>query len=244
MIYTDRPVSKNAVISVGGPSVCTIYDFIEHKPNEDITLSVRGMCMSFCSTGVGECLVTDSSGTSIFPLSSRRQVTKAMFDGPATVTFRGNFYFTVSNLAVFSEITSKNVADIPEYTPRREINPSDYCKDFRALITQPTDKNGNIFGQVIIRDGRISVPFGFKGDLYLTYHRTPSPITRESQNLPIDISAECASLLPLLTASFMWLDDDAPKAQYYMSLYRDSIANIRRYSSTQIDTTYRVNGWA
>jgi hypothetical protein len=51
-------------------------------------------------------------------------------------------------------------------------------------------------------------------------------------------------MLPLLTAAFMWLDDDAGKAQYYMSLYRDLVANTKRYSSNKIDTVYRVNGWA
>lgn len=244
MIYTDRPVSKNTVISVGGPHVSHQYDFIEHKPKEDIILSVDGMCMSFCSTGTGECVVSDSSGTSIFPLSSRRQLTKTLLTGPARVTLRGDFYFTVSNFAVFSEALSHNVVDIPEYTPRREISLNDHCKDYRAIAGQPTDKNGNILAEVIIRDGRISVPFGFRGDVYFTYYRSPSQISVDNPNLLIDVSAECAPLLPLLTASFMWLDDDTQKAQYYMSLYRDSMANIRRYSINHIDTAYRVNGWA
>jgi hypothetical protein len=42
----------------------------------------------------------------------------------------------------------------------------------------------------------------------------------------------------------MWLDDDVQKAQYYMSLYRDLVANVKRYSTNKIDAKYSVNGWA
>ena len=42
----------------------------------------------------------------------------------------------------------------------------------------------------------------------------------------------------------MWLDDDAAKAQYYMSLYRDMVANVKRFQASKIDLEYRVNGWA
>ncbi len=244
MIYTDRPVSKNAIISVGGPRLSVSYDFIEHKAGDVITLNVCGQSMSFYSTGVGECLVSDSSGTSIVPLLSKRQMTKKIFNGEARITFRGSYYFTISNFAVFEDLISEKVVDVPEYTPRREIEPTDYCKDFRALAEQPTDSKGNIINTAVIKDGRISLPFAYRGDVYLTYYRTPVTVTGSSENEFIDVSPECEPLLPLLTASFMWLDDDAAKAQYYMSLYRDAIANIRRYSSVSMDTKYHVNGWA
>ena len=244
IIYTDRPVSKTTAVTFGNPRVSLLREFIEHRCGEQITLTAKGRCISFRSSGTGECVITDSSGSSIIALISDAQPTKRLLKGEATITFRGDYYFTVSNLAVFEDVRSNNVAFVPEYTPRRELEPSDYCDDFRAFAGQPTDKDGRIADSVILRDGRISVPFSFVGDIYLTYYRTPKQITAENENAAIDISAECEPLLPLLTASFMWLDDDAAKAQYYMSLYRDSIANIKRYSTAQLDTGYRVNGWA
>ena len=88
------------------------------------------------------------------------------------------------------------------------------------------------------------MPSEYREELFLTYYRSPSKITGDDGNAVIDISDECAPMLPLLTASFLWLDDDAAKAQYYMSLYRDLVANVRRYSTNKIDTAYRANGWA
>jgi hypothetical protein len=93
-------------------------------------------------------------------------------------------------------------------------------------------------------DGMVRAPFDFRGELYLAYYRSPSPINGNNPDELIDVSDECAPMLPLLTASFMWLDDDAAKAQYYMSLYRDMIANVKRYSISKVDAQYSVNGWA
>ena len=106
------------------------------------------------------------------------------------------------------------------------------------------DKNGNPIASVKLADGVIRAPFDFRGELYLTYYRSPAKIKGDDPNELIDVSEECAPMLPLLTASFMWLDDDAAKAQYYMSLYRDMVANVKRFQTSKIDVEYRVNGWA
>lgn len=244
LIYTDRPVSKSTYIFIDSPEVVSKYDRIEHKPGEDVTIFVKGYCLSFISSGNGECVISDPFGSSTVILNTKNQITKRTLNGEATLTFKGNFYFTVNHLATFKYYIGTNQLSIPEYTPIRELNIGEYCADFRALAAEPCDKNGQPVKSLVMRDGMIYVPFEFKDEIYLTYYRAPTLITTSSPNQLIDISEECKCLLPLLTASFMWLDDDAAKAQYYMSLYRDSVANIRRYSSKEVDTAYRVNGWA
>lgn len=244
LIYTDRPVSKTAVISFRGPRAALVREFIEHRSGEEITIPFRGRSVSFHTSGVGNCVISDSSGSNLIPLSHDWQLTKQFLSGEGTITFKGDYYFTVSNLAVFDDVTSERAIDIPEYTPEREIAPDEYCDGFRAFSTYPKDKDGNQVKTVRLTDGRICAPFNYRGELYLTYYRTPKKITAEDVNATIDISEECAPMLPLLTASFMWLDDDTAKAQYYMSLYRDMIANVRRYSNNKVDTVYGDNGWA
>ena len=92
--------------------------------------------------------------------------------------------------------------------------------------------------------GCFRAPFDYRGEIYLTYYRTPQPLDIDDYDMPIDVSEECAPMLPFLTAAFLWLDDDAGKAQYYMSIYRDMMANVKRFSTNKMDTEYRVNGWA
>ena len=60
----------------------------------------------------------------------------------------------------------------------------------------------------------------------------------------IPIPPDVESLLPLATAAFLYLDDEPTAAEYYMSLYREESAILRRYATRAIDTAYRHNGWA
>ena len=244
LIYVDRPVSKTSLVCFRGPRTTLVREFIEHRSGEEITLAFSGRSLSFRTTGIGSCVITDRSGSNLIPLSHDGQLTKQFIYGDGTITFSGDYYFTVSNLAVFDDIISDRSPDIPEYAPEKEISPEEYCDGFRAFCGYPKDKNGKAVDTVRLSDGRIYAPFNYRGELYLTYYRTPKAISNEDINAPIDVSEECAPMLPLLTASFMWLDDDASKAQYYMSLYRDLIANIRRYSTNKIEGSYSDNGWA
>ena len=244
LIYVDRPVSKTAALALRGPRINVAKEFIEHCSTDVITIPFTGWSLSFRSSGKGSCTVTDSSGSSSLPLLNDNQLTKHFVYGEGTITFSGDYYFTVSNLAVFNDLTSDKITDIPEYKPYRELSMGELCEDFRAFAGQPCDKNGNPIASIKLADGMIRAPFDFRGDLYLTYYRAPAKIKGDDPNELIDVSEECAPMLPLLTASFMWLDDDAAKAQYYMSLYRDMVANVKRFQTSKIDAEYRVNGWA
>lgn len=244
LIYVDRPVSRTVRVSLAGPRTTLVRDFIEHTSGSVITIPFSGRSLSFRSSGKGSCVIADVSGISSIPLSALDQLTKQFVYGEGTITFSGDFYFTVKGLAVYDDIVSNSAPDIPEYTPTRVLLPEEYCEGFRAFCGMPTDANGNPIDSVKLIDGRIVAPYDYRGEIYLTYYRTPKPIDADMGNSPIDVSEESSPLLPLLTASFMWLDDDAAKAQYYMSLYRDLVANIKRYSTNKIDTEYRVNGWA
>ena len=244
LIYVDRPVSKTALIRFSGPRVNLTREFLEHKSGETLTLQSRGLAISFRTSGTGSCIIRDGTGANEVVFNNENQLTRQLIYGDVSITFSGNYYYTVSNLAVFDDLISSKPTDIPEYTPFRDVNPEDYCDDFRAFSSQPTDKSGTPINAVQLTDGRIRAPYDFHGEMYLTYYRAPKKADKSSMNASVDVSEECAPLLPLLTAAFLWLDDDAAKAQYYMSLYRDAVANLKRYSTNKIDTAYRVNGWA
>ncbi len=245
LIYTDRPVSKTIAIPIGAPKIRIHKKMIEHHRGERITFYADGgIALCFSSTGMGECTIANGNGSETIELIGTDTVTKRILTGEESISFSGNGYFTVTNLTVYDEIPGSLESDIPSYSPWYELNPESYCTDFRSFASLPTDEHGQIIESVTLRDGRLYIPRDYSGLIYLTYYRMPSVITEDDDNAIIDISNECSALLPLLTASFMWLDDDAAKAQYYMSLYRDAIANIKRFSVNQIDTAYLTNGWA
>lgn len=244
IIYMDRPVSKTALVSLSGPRVTQAQEFIEHPSGAVITIPFNGISLSFTSVGRGTCIITDSSGSNTVSLSMKGQLTKQFVSGEGTITLMGDYYYVITNFAVFDDKTSNNTPDIPLYSKYREINPSDWCNDFRSFAGPPCDKNGKPIDSIKLMDGRVCAPYELRGDLYFTYYRSPIPMSLDKYLVPIDISIECEPLLPILTASFLWLDDDPAKAQYYMSLYRDLISNIKRYATNKINADYRVNGWA
>ena len=61
----------------------------------------------------------------------------------------------------------------------------------------------------------------------------------------LDIPSELEHLVALVTASYVWLDDDPEKAQYYMSLYREGMSALKIYTRRAVDTAFTdATGWA
>ena len=108
LIYIDRPVSRDAVISSSGPRATLIREFIEHRSGESITLSFTGRAISFRASGTGICLIKDDTGEKEVAINSERQLVKRLIHGNASITFLGDYYFSVSNLAVFDDLINGN----------------------------------------------------------------------------------------------------------------------------------------
>ena len=60
----------------------------------------------------------------------------------------------------------------------------------------------------------------------------------------IDLDEELSTLLPLLVASYIWLDDDADRAEYYMTLYRARAAEVAALERNHAPVNMKdVYGW-
>ena len=87
-------------------------------------------------------------------------------------------------------------------------------------------------------------PQEYSGEINVKYERAPREITLDDRDTEIDVSKEKLPLLPLLTAAFLWLEDDWDKSQYYLSLYKDTLLTVRRAGAREIGSKYTTNGWA
>lgn len=97
-----------------------------------------------------------------------------------------------------------------------------------SLDTPPTDADGRALREgrdFRVQNGTLYLSERVKGKLNLTVTRAPYRFDL-SCDTP-DVRAEAASLLPLLTASYAWLDDDREKALFYLAMYRESLARVR-----------------
>ena len=124
------------------------------------------------------------------------------------------------------------------------ISLAEYISDYLAPSSPPLDKDGKrivgaqICGEVLI------LPKGYTGEVTVRYKRVPKELPEEEDGA-IDVPRIAEHLLPLLTAAYTWLDDAPEKAEYYMQIYLDETARLKRRIPTSVGADYGdVTGWA
>ena len=87
-----------------------------------------------------------------------------------------------------------------------------------------------------------------KGLFKVIYNRKPKSIENTGEasedSTVIDLDEDLCALLPILVASYVWMDDEPEKAQYYLMLYRERAVDIERriYNATPVPIK-SSNGW-
>ena len=94
----------------------------------------------------------------------------------------------------------------------------------------------------------ILLPHSKRGSFKVLYNRRPrelknTGVASEDDTL-IDLDEELCSLLPMLIASYVWVEDEPSMAEYYLSLYRERALDItqRQRCLSPVEIKNR-NGW-
>lgn len=170
--------------------------------------------------------------------------------GQLRLHFTGKYIYSVKCVAAYDGLYSDKESDIPAYEPFVSYDISVLAKDFLSLAKPPiVESNGALLNQgYTVENGRIVLfPYEKKGVYKVIYNKRPLVITSVNgavnDNTEIELDEDLCALLPLLVASYIWVDDDPEKAQYYMNLYRERAADIERrlYNATPIQIN--TNGW-
>jgi hypothetical protein len=85
----------------------------------------------------------------------------------------------------------------------------------------------------------MAIPEAYSGKISVVYKCAPPNLTG-GRDEEIELPLGCEHLLALLSASYIWLDDDAERAQYYMNLYREAMSSLKRRGKDDIDSGYRI----
>ena len=140
--------------------------------------------------------------------------------------------------------TADYIGNATPESPFFEIDFTAIYPDFVSFVNQIKGMRGEIITSIVASDGILYIPKDLKETVIISYQRLPDTMLAIESDIQIDMPRELEHALPLLVASFLWLDDDEAKAQYYLALYRDLMNTVRRYGNRRIDTTYYGNGWA
>ena len=240
-IFADRAVLSAAKIYVVKPKVLTRVKKIRNERGEEQSFALPGRSFSFTACGKGSYLVKDGNlqNGGSFCSSSVRVFGRLVNGG--SITFLSGEY-TVFDLVSYAD--SYEDGAIPDFGGERRIPLKDKLTDFASFVFAPKNGEGVSIPGGRFSSGDLILPFDYDGEVILEYRRSPSKPSPDDPDSSLDVPEECISLLPLLTAAYLWLDDDPDKAQYYMLLYKEGMSELRRYSPRSVDTIYRSNGWA
>jgi len=172
--------------------------------------------------------------------------------GTLTVTFWGSEdreELTVKSLAFFESVSVAGEGAVPSFEKNALIYTLPTMQsDLLYGVQTPVDEAGDsIPGAYFSADHRILfVPVDYRGEISFLYRRRYRQARLEDFALgtgEVDIYETVADLLPLLVASYIWLDDDPVKAEHYKALYDEELRRQRFSLTPRFAHTASRRGW-
>lgn len=176
----------------------------------------------------------------------------AFTTGQIRLRFAGEFLYSVKNVAMYRHIYSNSEADIPAYEPYTRYDISTLVPDFLSLNSPPISEDENyerLNQNYDVEGGKvILLPYSVEGCFKVLYKRKPKEIENtglaSEDEAVIDLDEELCSILPVLIASYVWVEDEPTMAEYYLSLYRERAMDIeRRIRNATPVAIKNKNGW-
>ena len=245
-IYTERGETAIADIYQEPYLPCIYHERIVHRGDKgDTVIKLCGAAYAFAASGIGGFRIKTGEKTREYSFNSQFSEFSGTLDGDGEITFFGKYMFVVYDLSVYDAIRSDEPGDIARYTGITNYDLKKLTRDYMFAVSVPKNEHGKDIIGASIHATTLSVPSTYRGRIRIKYRKGIPEFSPDTPDEQVNLPEEYHSLLPLLTASYVWLDDDADKAQYYMSLYRDGMAALKLYTSKEVNPSYSdVVGWA
>ena len=168
--------------------------------------------------------------------------------GLVRLKFSGEFIYYIQNVALYEHVLSENVSDIPAFGEYCTYNIASLVSDFLSFACPPIVDAKRVEGFILDKDyfvegvGKILIPSSIIDTFEVRYNRKIAAVPLESvemETITIDLDDELCAILPNLIASYVWVEDEPDKANYYLNLYREQVAEIKQESKSFAPLVYR-----
>ena len=250
-LYNYIPSVKTLKLYARGYKPIVYYREIAYDGSSPLVIPTSGKAYSMRVMGRGNYTISDGTMVNVYSFDTGREtrLIQGFISDGGYIKFWGGFSFTVFNFAIYDDLLSPEIEDIPDGSEKTIYDMRRLCSDFLAFSSVPTDAEGKAIENCRICDGKLETDSDYIGEINIKYRRLPARImgiekTEENDGETIDISDELLPLLIYLIWYNHWLGSDEGRAKHYktkfdnlLSLYND---NIMTYDKRYID----VNGWA
>ena len=244
MIYVERPILNEVTLYQSERSNVIKIESFAHQPRSVESTNLTCRAYSFRTAGVGSYSIRSKDIVKTYSFSKNGEVHRGFLRDGETLEFLGDFSYTVYDISLFGELYSDDVNDIPVLSDYVEYNMTEHAEDFASFFSVPKAENGASINGVKLLGTKLKIPTGYFGKIRVVYKKRPHEISGNPDE-EITVPSGCEHLTALLAASFVWLDDDAEKARYYMTLYREALSAVKYYDRAESDISYQnTNGWA
>jgi hypothetical protein len=244
-IHSSLPHTKIARLVAAPRQIGTYIPFYNHTPGGVRSFTLYGQALSFKTSGPGSYRIEDGSRTVEGSFKGGYSKVKAYVGDGSVLTLFGDFSFTVTDITVYKNMLTESAEDIPLFLSYQSYDIKSFAEDYFEVTKPPENIHGCHIRGARVSEGRLYLPEDYCGEVIFYYRAKPKPITENDPYAEIDISPEHEHLLPLLTSAYLWLDDEEEKAQYYMSLYKEEEARLKRRGKGEIGSLYTdVLRWA
>ncbi len=245
VIFAERSVHSEIKLYKSLPQIKRAQKRIVHAPGATEEVYAEQGAYSFYVCGTGSFTLSDESGDKTYTFRGSAERFSGFIKGSGVFRFFGEYCFSVYTFFLFPGFITESVSDIPTYSGREEYDLTKILPDYFSALGLPTDSRGEKIRGTQICSGILTIPSDYEGEIILDYKRCPPTVSLDEPDSELDLPRDILHLLPLLVASYIWLDDDSEKAYYYMSLYREGIAAVKQGGSNcKSERVIDTSGWS
>ena len=244
LLLTERPLYKSISFYQNPLTPCQIHADITHDGGAPVRISFSAKSYSFKTAGVGSYIIVDAEGERRFEFGCDECEHRGFLHGDGYIEFSGGYFYSVYSIAFFDKILGPSVTLIPTLSDTQEYDATKLVDDFFAFAAMPRGVGDAPIAGAHVYGNRLTLPSSYTGRVTVDYKACAQKLTGDGEE-ELMLPGGTEHLIGLLVAAYVWLDEDADKAQYYMSLYKDALSALRFYDRSVINNDYHETlGWA
>ena len=249
-LYHYIPATKTLKFYSRGYKPVIYHREIIYDGSAPITIYTTGKSYTMHVMGKGNYTIMDGGILKAFQFDTGKetQIIRGFLSEGGYIRFWGGFSFSIYNLAIYNDLLSTELDDIPDGTGKVIYDMRKICTDFLAFTSMPTDADGKVIESCKMFDGRIEIDSDYIGEVNVKYRRRPTKIMGiekdEYDEEVIDVQDEHIPMLIYLIWYHYWSNIDSARANQYKEKF-DNLLSLYNENRMTYDRSYiDVNGWA